>query len=116
MAITSGATKSDVEKPILRCLSSGSWKCAGEIKDFVARYGGLPSESKKSLKGRPAESQSNNAVQNALSPSRSTSLTGLGHVEHSDFYGYRITLSGRDYLAWLEDNERILNELFDGQT
>ena len=103
MNSTKGATKAIVELPILRCLSTGDWKQPGEIKDFVARYGQLPTEAKKPLKDRPTEAQSNNAVQNVLSASRAGSLTTLGLVEYSAFKGaYRITQEGRDRLAQLE--------------
>jgi hypothetical protein len=102
MPTTDGATKALVELPILRCLSSGGWKQPGEIKDFVARYGGLPLLAKKPLKDRPAEAQSNNAVQNAISPSRAGSLTTIGLIEYDSFKGaYRITASGKVRLAEL---------------
>ncbi len=103
MTATEGATKALVELPILRCLATGGWKQPGEIKDFVARFGGLPSQAKKALRGRPAEAQSNNAVQNAISVSRAGSLTRMGLIEYDSFRGsYRITPAGRARLDALE--------------
>jgi hypothetical protein len=103
MPTTQGATKALVELPILRCLATGGWKQPGEIKDFVARSGNLPIQAKKALSGRPAEAQSNNAVQNAISESRAGSLTKMRLIEYDSFKGaYKITLAGRARLAEIE--------------
>lgn len=111
MPTTQGATKALVELPILRCLSTGGWKQPGEIKDFVSRHGNLPVQAKKALRGRPAEAQSNNAVQNAISESRAGSLTQHGMLEYDSFKGaYRITPTGRQRLSELETNARGAGE------
>ena len=103
MVTTLGATKALVELPILRCLKTGDWKEPGEIKDYVARYGGLPAAAKKPPKGRESEPQSHNTVQNAISASRAGSLTHGGLLEYNDFKGkYRLTAAGRVRLEHLE--------------
>lgn len=103
MPRTLGATKALVELPILKCLRTGEWKESGEIKDYVARYGGLPIAAKKAPKDRGDEPQSHNTVQNSISASRAGSLTADGILEYDSFKGkYRITPLGRERLVALE--------------
>ena len=114
--VTDGARRVHVELPILRCLANGDWKQPGEIKDFVARHGRLPSGAKSSLKNRSAEAQSNNAVQNCISSSRARSLTAQGLIEYDSFKGaYRIVELGRSRRAELEMIERIADEVLSGE-
>jgi hypothetical protein len=105
-----GTDELNIQHAILQLMRDGKIWSNAELKFRLAKLLPLTADDRKRSPKRPNEAVWENRVNNALSPSRKSSLYSKGHVENAGHGRHKITAKGLSYIN--EDFD--LDELFKG--
>jgi hypothetical protein len=106
-----GTDELNIQHAILQLMRDGRTWSNAELKFRLAKLLPLTDDDKKRSPKRPNEAVWENRVNNALSPSRRSSLYGKGHAENAGHGQHRITAAGLAYINEDFDLDEIFNDL-----
>lgn len=106
-----GTDEFNIQLAILQLMRDERIWSNADLKYRLARLLPLTAEDKKRSPKRPNEAMWENRVNNALSPSRSSSLYAKGHIENAGHGQHRITRAGLAFINDDFDFDQLLNEV-----
>lgn len=93
-----GTDELEIQFAILELMTNGKVWTNADLKSKLRSALPLTAEDKTASPTRPNEEVWENRVNNALSPSRASSLYRKGHVENAGRGAHRITDAGRRFI------------------